>query len=218
MGYFAGTGAGKGWISKSYFVEPGLLAQALRDHGAWIHPTDKMPTELVGTDGIDSFCHRYDEVIQKAFAGTLGHFYLHSHIFPPSFDVHLEPSKLPGFTTRRLREPAISLRDELLAVDKRSGRLQTNSSPGIFIGLRIAIPKVWFDYSEGRSGEECDGAELICRPLFDSLTSSLQSQTKPLKVETPLGTRTTRIRVCPAMKRRLPEHPGFAQLGLRFLP
>jgi len=211
VGYFGGTGAGRGWHQYRVYLLPTHLEEILRELdptlvlGAILFPNREQPT-------VDGLVESYRAYVERCLTDSG----VESRIlFPPvSFTASMDAFREADVPLRRGVVTALKARRPLVSLTQTSigycdGKLVTNLGPGgdaLPFGVSLVFPKVIFLDTEGFAEPHETDDDPNCQ-LFWDMKCRMDAVSKPCRIQSPTQVHRTGMRIAAELVPALNDSP-----------
>jgi hypothetical protein len=217
MGYFGGYGGGRGWHKFRFLITPDEWRQILIASGVHVVSSGRVSRDYIET-GIEPYLEHYARYYAAMFGeGDLGMVArkFHGENLTATLEI-LElklSAKYPEYAAVDFREPVISVSAFPLFFLGESISLSWGGHEDLSFGLELVYPKaVSFDHE--RYAYEYPADQFVNWPLYQSLTTAIKAITTGCKVQSPAKVHRVDVRISPAVRAVINQHPGLQKQGL----
>jgi hypothetical protein len=221
MTYFGGLGAGKGWLTFFFLVEPEILRDVLVAANAVLVVTNRRVPAAYKSTPKTEYLKAYERYVEATLESPTA-------ARLASRDVYISlAASLKTFSPvvcsdaryklMNAEEPVVNLSPEMLHYDESRGRLSTNVfSDDLYFGLQLSFPRV---VSIDRDNHEVVSptTDFATAAIYEDVKSRIQSVTLPCRIRSPSREHRTPIRITPTMGETMRNHPGLKQAGLKLV-
>ncbi len=213
MSYFGGIGAGKGWLTFLFLVEPEILRDVLVVNSSRV-PVEYESTPMTGL--LEAYARYLDAMLESSDAAERASMEIRIGLAASvdKFSPRLCPDK--NYKVMNTEEPVVNFGPTTLYYDTWRGQLCTNVMSKLYFGAELTFSRV---ISLDRDKHEFlyDTAELPTFGIFQSVKSQLQKVTRPCKIRSPSREHRTSIRITDGMRERMRNHPGLKEAKLEIV-
>jgi hypothetical protein len=220
MAYFAGLGAGKGWLKILFLVEPDVLQGILLAVQPRLVIMNRQVladyTSTPITKYVQAYARYLDAMLESPEAASAASMSVYTGLAHSRQKLTTVPCRDPKYKRMETNEPVVNLGPEMLHYDAVRGQVCTGVLSNLYFGAELSFPRVI-----SLEREKCeilhDTSRFPSFGIFESLKTHLQEVTRPCKLRSPVREHRTVIRITEQMRVKMRKHPGLRKAKLEIL-
>ncbi|SRR5216683_2309668 len=218
MGYFGGLGAGKGWLTYSFLVEPDILRHVLAATKPILFVSNsRVPADYKFTP-IEEYIEAYERYLQAVLKTPEEAENASSDVcigMAASLDkFSWEPCPDKRYKLAQTEEPFVNLGPLMLDYDGK--QLHTFVMSNLYFGLEMTFPRV-FSLSRDKHETLYETSKLGTHQIFENIKSEIEKATIPCRMRSPSREHRPKIRITNEMRALMHGHPGLKSVNLEVL-